>query len=106
MSTTNASLSIQILPQEQDKEGVIRIVDSVIEYIKSTGLKYFVCPYETTIDGDFDQLMDIFANCQKICIEGGAPYVMTYAKIAYKPDTSGVWTIEDKVAKHHTDKKF
>ena len=99
--SNNASLSIQILPQEQDKENLLRIVDEVIAYIKSTGLTYMVCPYETTVDGDFDQLMEVFANCQKITVEAGAPYVMTYAKIMYKPDKEGVWTIEDKVAKHH-----
>lgn len=29
----------------------------------------------------------------------GAPSVMSYVKINYKPD--GVWTIEKKVKKHH-----
>ena len=99
--SVNASLSIQILPQVQEKDKVIDIVDKVIEYIKSTGLTYMVCPYETTIDGDFDTLMDVFAQCQKICVDNGSPYCMTYAKIMYKPDTAGLWTIDDKVGKYH-----
>jgi hypothetical protein len=32
-------------------EEVIRIVDEVIDYIKSTGVKYYVGPCETAIEG-------------------------------------------------------
>ena len=39
----NASVAIQVLPSVQDEEEVIRIVDEVIDYIKSTGLNYYVC---------------------------------------------------------------
>ena len=55
----NASVAIQVLPNVQDEEEVIRIVDEVIAYIRSTGLNYYVGPFETTIEGDYDQLMDI-----------------------------------------------
>jgi hypothetical protein len=48
--------------------------------------------------------MDIL-QISKDMYRGRGPYVMTYAKIAYKPDTQ-VLDNEDKVAKHHTDKKF
>lgn len=96
----NCSIAIQVLPDVRGEE-VIRIVDEVIDYIKSTGLSYYVGPFETTIEGDFDQLMDILKACQVICIKAGAPSVMSYVKIAYNPGTEGVWTIEKKVAKHH-----
>ena len=55
----NASVAIQVLPNVQDEEEVIRIVDEVIAYIRSTGLNYYVGPFEPTIEGDYDQLMDI-----------------------------------------------
>ena len=53
----NASVAIQVLPNVQDEEEVIRIVDEVIAYIRSTGLNYYVGPFETTIEGDYDQLI-------------------------------------------------
>ena len=65
MEQFNASLAIQVLPKVEGEE-VIRVVDEVIAYIKSTGLNTFVGPFETTIEGDFDQLMDIAKECQKI----------------------------------------
>ena len=99
MEQFNASLAIQVLPKVEGEE-VIRVVDEVIAYIKSTGLNTFVGPFETTIDGDFDQLMDIAKECQKICIRAGAPSVMSYMKIAYNPG-EGVWSIDKKVTKHH-----
>lgn len=96
----NASIAIQVLPKVEGEE-VIRIVDEVIAYIKSTGLNTFVGPFETTVEGDYDQLMEIVKECQLICIRAGAPGVSSYVKIAYKPDEEGVWTIEKKVKKHH-----
>ena len=66
----NASVAIQVLPNVQDEEEVIRIVDEVIAYIRSTGLNYYVGPFETTIEGDYDQLMDIVKECQHIAGQG------------------------------------
>lgn len=99
MEQFNASLAIQVLPKVEGEE-VIRVVDEVIAYIKSTGLNTFVGPFETTIEGDFDHLMDIAKECQKICIRAGAPSVMSYMKVAYNPG-EGVWSIDKKVTKHH-----
>lgn len=53
----NASIAIQVLPDTRDEDELIRIVDEVIAYIKSTGLNCSVGPFETTIEGDYDQLM-------------------------------------------------
>ena len=96
----NASVAIQSLPEARTDEDLIKIVDSVIAYIKSTGLNYYVGPFETAIEGDYDQLMDIVKECQKIAIKAGAPSVMAYVKIVYSPE-GDVLTIDKKVTKHH-----
>ena len=96
-----ASVAIQVLPGVHDTDEVVRIVDEVIDYIKSTGLHYSVGPFETTIEGEsYDQLMDIVKECQHIAIRAGAPSVSAYVKIAYRPE-GGVLTIDQKVTKHH-----
>ncbi|MDR1374544.1 MAG: thiamine-binding protein [Treponema sp.] len=94
-----ASLAIQVLPQSVSGEELLRIVDRVIAYIKRTGLTALVGPFETTVEGDFDKLMEIAGECQRICIREGAPELLTYMKMAYRPD-GGVWSIEQKTAKH------
>mgnify|MGYP000421321964 FL=1 len=95
-----AYVAIQVLPHADSDEEVVRIVDEVIAYIKSTGLKYYVGPCETTIEGEYEQLMEIVKNCQYIAIKAGCPKVMSYVKIGYAPE-GGVLTIDEKVTKHH-----
>ena len=97
----NASVAIQVLPNVQDDEEVIRIVDEVIAYIKSTGLNCYVwTSFETTIEGDYDQLMDIVKECQHVAERAGCKAMNVYVKISYKPE-GDVLTIEKKVTKHH-----
>jgi uncharacterized protein YqgV (UPF0045/DUF77 family) len=96
----NASIAIQVLPKVDSDQEVIRVVDELIAYIKSTGLNYFVGPCETSIEGDYDELMDIVKECQKVAIKAGAKSVSAYVKINYRPEGE-VLTIEEKVTKHH-----
>ena len=95
-----ANVAIQVLPKAENDEEVCRIVDEVIAYIKSTGLNYFVGPCETSIEGDYDTLMEIVKNCQLIAIKAGAPSVSAYVKIGYRPNGE-VLTIEKKTGKYH-----
>ena len=96
----NASVAIQVLPTVTDEDEVIRIVDEVIAYIKSTGLNYYVGPCETSIEGDYDELMEIVKNCQLVAAKAGCPAMNTYVKISFKPE-GDVLTIDKKVTKHH-----
>ena len=94
----NASVAIQVLPNVVDNDELIRIVDEAIAYIKSFGLHAVVGAFETTVEGDYDTLMEIVKGCSRICVEAGAPGVMTYVKINFNPE--GVLTIDQKTAKH------
>ena len=96
-----ASVAIQVLPQVDSEDELIRIVDEVIDYIKSTGLNYYVGPFETTIEGEnYDELMQIVSNCQKVAINAGCNSVSAYVKAVYNPEGE-VLTIDKKVTKHH-----
>ena len=96
-----ASVAIQVLPAMDNDEELVRVVDEVIDYIKSTGLNYYVGPFETAIEGDdYDQLMDIVKECQHIAIKAGAPKVSAYIKVVYEPEGE-ILTIDRKVTKHH-----
>ena len=96
-----ASVAIQVLPAMENDTELVRVVDEVIDYIRSTGLNYYVGPFETAIEGeDYDQLMDIVKECQHIAIRAGAPKVSAYIKVVYEPEGE-VLTIDKKVTKHH-----
>ena len=90
------NVSFQVLPIVKE-ERVYEIVDKVIEYIDKSGVKYEVGAMETTMEGDFDKLMDIVKKSQQICIKEGVPRVVSIVKIDYKPE--GV-TIDEKVKKY------
>ena len=96
----NASVAIQVLPKVETTKEVIAVVDEVIAFIKSSGLSYYVGPFETAIEGEFEELMDIVKECQYIAIKAGCPSVMSYVKINFNPE-GGVLTIDQKVTKHH-----
>ena len=96
-----ASVAIQVLPAMENDEELVRVVDEVIDYIKSTGLNYYVGPFETAIEGeDYDQLMDIVKECQHVAIRAGAPKVSAYIKVVYELEGE-ILTIDKKVTKHH-----
>lgn len=95
-----ASVAIQTLPSAPNDDELCRIVDEVIAYIAASGYNYYVGPFETTIEGPYDELMDIVKECQHIAVRAGAPSVLAYIKVTYKPE-GDVLTIEKKVTKHH-----
>jgi uncharacterized protein YqgV (UPF0045/DUF77 family) len=105
---SNCSIALQVLPQidnklyvsggESNKNDVFRVVDEVIKYIDAQGVKYVVSPFETVMEGDFDTLVAIVKECQKIAINAGASSVLSYIKLSYNPN--GVNTIEEKTDKY------
>ena len=52
----------------------------------------------------YDELMDIVKECQHIAIRAGAPAVMAYIKVSFRPN-GDLLTIDRKVTKHHLDEK-
>ena len=96
----SASIAIQVLPQAENDRELCRMVDEVIAYIRSTGLRYEVGPFETTIEGeDYNQLMDIAKECQHVAVRAGASKVSAYIKVVYRPDGE-ILTIEQKIGKY------
>ncbi len=96
----SASIAIQVLPKADNDEELVRIVDEVIAYIRSCGLRYEVGPFETTIEGeDYNQLMDIAKECQHVAVRAGAEKVSAYIKIVYQPE-GRILTIDQKIGKY------
>lgn len=90
------NVSLQILPRVPEEQ-LYGVVDKVIEYIDSCGVKYIVGPMETTMEGELDDLLDIVKKAQEICVAEGAARVCSVVKIDYKPE--GV-TMDEKVGKY------
>jgi uncharacterized protein YqgV (UPF0045/DUF77 family) len=90
------NVSLQVIPKVID-ERTYEVVDKVIEYIDSCGVKYEVGPMETTMEGELEDLLKIVAKAQEICVSEGATRVLSMVKIDYKPE--GV-TMDEKIGKY------
>lgn len=99
MKDTKCAMAIQVLPTSSNDDDLIKKVDKVIENIKDKGLDYEVSPFETTVDGNLDELLQIIKESLEICIKEGSESVMSYIKIHYSPE-NGVLTIDDKIKKY------
>lgn len=93
------NVSLQVLPSVA-QENIYPVVDKVIELIRDSGVKYIVGPMETTMEGEFDTLMEIVKKAQTVCCEAGAKRVISVVKIDYRPE--GV-TIEEKIGKYQKE---
>lgn len=93
----NASISIQILPMNTDTTTVIKVVDKVIEYIQSCNVSMVVGPFETTMEGEVHQLLEILNQCILIAGEEHEN-IFSNVKISYRKE--GVLSIDDKISKY------
>ena len=91
----NCSISLQILPlsQSENKER-IEIIDKVIAYITSNHNNVVISPFETVIEGDFDELMATLKQCIIIAGEN-CDNIFANVKINY----GSILTIDEKLSK-------
>lgn len=93
-----AAMAVQVLPNVEDDEMTVKIVDKVIEKIKEAGYSYEVGPFETTIEGDYDGLMDLYKALAPLAIEAGCEKVAIYSKLFCSKNR--LMTSDEKVSKH------
>jgi uncharacterized protein (TIGR00106 family) len=92
----NVNIALQILPTSKTIHPYT-LVDKAIEVIAASGLRYKVTPFETVMEGTYDDIMAVIKKAQKACYEAGADSLMTYVKIqTSREDVS----IDDKMEKY------
>lgn len=90
------NIALQVLPSSSSVHPYA-LVDKAIEVIASSGLRYKVTPFETVMEGTYDDIMNVIKKAQEACYEAGADSLMTYIKIqSSRKDVS----IEDKMEKY------
>lgn len=93
----NINLAIQILPKSKGLDAYA-IIDKAIEAIQQSGLKYLVCPFETVIEGPYDEVMKVVEDAQQACFKAGAEELIVNLKIQRGNEHSV--SIEDKIGKY------
>lgn len=79
------NLAIQVIPRSTAK-GTYELVDVAIELIQKSGLNYQVCPFETVIEGPFDEIMKLVKDIHEAVYEAGADEMITNIKIQTRKD--------------------
>lgn len=91
------NVAIQILPTSKTIHPYT-IVDSAITIIKESGLKFRVCPFETVVEGYYDEIMGLLKDIHTICYKEGAESIISNLKIQSRKNEDVF--IEDKMLKY------
>lgn len=97
MNNKKINLAIQVLPQS-DIQHPYAIVDKAIEVIQKSGLPYTVCPFETVVEGYWDELMNMVREIHETCYANNTKSMMCYLKIQTRSNEDV--TINDKMEKY------
>ena len=89
-----ASIALQVLPLSQGIDR-IAVIDKVIDYLQTQGVTMVVTPFETVLEGDFDQLMRILKEALEVAGQG-ADNVFANVKI----NVGEILSIDEKLEKY------
>src|SRR5690606_6309565 len=68
----SANVSLQILPRGKHDEEIYALVDKAVDVIRESGVRYEVGALDTTMEGDYDELMDVVQRAQEAVIAAGS----------------------------------
>lgn len=85
MTGKKITLGIQIVPKAAQKN-TYELVDAAIDVIMKSGVKYQITPFETVMEGTYEELMMISEISQKAVLEAGADECLVYYRIHYRKD--------------------
>ena len=97
INKNKVNVAVQVLPVSKTQESY-DLVDRAIEVIEKSGFKYVVTPFETVMEGQYDDLMKVVKEVQDVCYASGAEKLMCYLKIQSVAHADV--TIDDKIAKY------
>lgn len=87
------TLGIQIIPKSKTQD-TYQLVDKAIEVVQQSGVKHLITPFETVMEGTYDQLMAVADQAQKAVLDAGADECLVYYRIHYRK--SADVTFEEK----------
>jgi|DewCreStandDraft_4_1066084.scaffolds.fasta_scaffold22042_3 uncharacterized protein YqgV (UPF0045/DUF77 family) len=89
--------AIQVIPRSIARHPY-EIIDAAIGVIKKSGLRYVVTPFETVVEGDYHQVMQLIEEIHRVCYEAGAMDLICNLKI--QSSSAAPVSIDDKMKKY------
>ena len=84
------TLGIQIVPKSASYD-TYNLIDRAIDIIQQSGVKYKITPFETVMEGKYEDLIMISENAQKAVLEAGADECLVYYRIHYRKNQDVVF---------------
>lgn len=89
--------AIQVIPRSVARHPY-EIIDAAIEVIKQSGLRYVVTPFETVVEGDYHQIMQLVEKIHQTCYEAGALDLICNLKI--QSSAAAPVSMDEKIKKY------
>ena len=89
-----ASIALQILPLSQELDRIV-VIDQVIAYLQAQEVTMVVTPFETVLEGEFDELMRILKETLEVA-GNEADNVFANVKI----NVGEILSIDEKLEKY------
>lgn len=80
MENNLINVAVQLLPTKTAKDK-IELIDNAILLIKQSGLKYLVCPFETVIEGTYNDIFNLINQIRIQSIKNGCEELIINIKI-------------------------
>lgn len=67
--------SLKVMVKAKDIDSSYDYVNDAIKMIKNSGMDFFVSPSETTVEGDYDVIFELFKEIHEYLVLQGLPQI-------------------------------
>jgi uncharacterized protein YqgV (UPF0045/DUF77 family) len=97
MENFKINAAIQLLPLSNNIDKY-KIIDEAIGLIKASGLNHLVCPFETVVEGNFKEILQLIENIKNIALQGNNEEIILNLKLHCNSKKS--LFIDDKIGNY------
>ena len=97
MENRTINAAIQVVPLIGNPMAY-QIVDECIAIIQQSGLHYEVGPFETAIDGTYEQIIDIITKIKNHCLTLNANEIIINTKMSFRKNGDAL--MDEKINKY------
>ncbi|MES2763769.1 MAG: thiamine-binding protein [Bacteroidota bacterium] len=80
MSNFKINVAIQLLPTKFTGEK-LELIDKAIACIKASGLPHLVCPFETVVEGTYDEVFKLINDIRTTTLNNGCEELIVNMKM-------------------------
>ncbi len=80
MNNFKINVTIQLLPTKATADK-IELIDKAIACIKASNLKHLVCPFETVVEGTYEEIFDLVNKIRTTTLSNGCEELLINMKM-------------------------